>query len=187
MEQNQLIERARRGEADAWEALVREYQQPVFRLAYLMLADAAEAEDVAQEAFIRAWRALHRFDDSRPLRPWLLRITANLTRNRRRALGRYWMALKRWRDESANEEIIGMEAMTLEISQAKTLWRAIGQLHQTDQEVIYLRYFLDLTQVEAAETLAVPTGTIKSRQYRALRRLRRVIEREYPDLGDMSA
>ena len=90
-----LVARARAGDADAWEALVGGYQAPVFRLAYLILGDAADAEDVAQEAFVRAYLALARFDAARPLRPWLLSITANLARNRRRSLGRYWAAMQR--------------------------------------------------------------------------------------------
>ena len=66
--------------AAAWTTLVGQQQEAVFRLAYLLLGDADEAQDVAQEAFIRAFRALHRFDPARPLRPWLLSITANLVR-----------------------------------------------------------------------------------------------------------
>jgi RNA polymerase sigma-70 factor, ECF subfamily len=65
---------------------VQTQQQALFRLAYLMLGDAADAEDVAQEALIRAYRAIDRFDPQRPVKPWLLTITANLARNRGRAL-----------------------------------------------------------------------------------------------------
>ena len=79
------IESARQGDETAWVELVRLHQEAVFRLAYLFLGDPDEAEDAAQETFIRAYRALGRFDTSRPLRPWLLQIVANLTRNRRRS------------------------------------------------------------------------------------------------------
>jgi len=90
-----LIARARQGDGVAWEALVRQHQEAAFRLAYLFVSDADDAEDVAQEAFIRAFKALDRFDLARPLRPWLLHITANLARNRRRTVGRYLAALRR--------------------------------------------------------------------------------------------
>ena len=90
-----LISLAHRGDGAAWETLVRAYQEPVFRLAYLLLQDGPEAEDTAQEAFWRAYRALDRFDPARPFRPWLLSIAANLARNRRRSLGRYLAALGR--------------------------------------------------------------------------------------------
>ena len=91
----ELVRRARRADGAAWEAIAHGHMEPVFRLAYLILGDAADAEDVAQETFIRAYTALERFDETRPLRPWLLSIAANLARNRRRGLGRYWAALPR--------------------------------------------------------------------------------------------
>ena len=86
MDNNDLISRARRGDDAAWEMLVRDHQDAIFRLAYLLLGDAHDAEDVAQEVFVRAFRALHTFDVTRPLRPWLLRITTNLAHNYRRSL-----------------------------------------------------------------------------------------------------
>lgn len=171
-----LIERARVGEADAWEALVREHQQPIFRLAYLMLGDAAEAEDVAQETFIRAYRALDRFDQARPLRPWLLRITANLAHNRRRSLRRALAMLQRLAAPPATtfDESAGWEG--------QTLWSAVRRLSIADQQVIYLRFFLDLTEADVARTLGLAQGTVKSRTSRALARLRSLIDREFPEL-----
>ena len=94
--ETEWIEGARRGSAEAWEQLVQEHQQAVFRLAYLLVVgDADDAEDLAQETFIRAHRALDRFESGRPLRPWLLRITTRLASNWRRSAGRYLMALQR--------------------------------------------------------------------------------------------
>jgi RNA polymerase sigma-70 factor (ECF subfamily) len=81
-----LIERACAGDESAYELVVRAHQEAVFRLAYLFLGDADEAEDAAQETFIRAHRVLKTFDTSRPLRPWLLRIVA-MARNRHCAAG----------------------------------------------------------------------------------------------------
>lgn len=171
-----LIERARAGEAEAWEALVLAHQQPIFRLAYLLLGDAAEAEDVAQETFIRAYRALGGFDVTRPLRPWLLRIAANLARNRRRSLRRALAMLQRIADPPSSpfDESAGWEG--------DTLWAAVRRLGSADQEVIYLRFFLDLPESETARTLGIAQGTVKSRTSRALARLRALIDREFPDL-----
>ena len=84
----ELIGRARQDDPHAWRLLVSRYQEPVFRLAYLVLRDPDEAADVAQEAFIQAYLSLERFDAERPFRPWLMRIAVNLARNRRRSLGR---------------------------------------------------------------------------------------------------
>lgn len=171
-----LIARARLSDAGAWEALVRDHQQPIFRLAYLMLGDPDEAEDVAQETFIRAYGALARFDPARPLRPWLLRIAANLARNRRRSLRRRLASLRALSAPPAPalDESVGWEG--------RTLWDAVRRLGAADQEVIYLRFFLDLPEAEAARALDVALGTVKSRTSRALARLRSLIDREFPDL-----
>lgn len=178
MLESELISGACAGDAAAWEDLVRAHRQPVFRLAYLLLGDADEAEDVAQEAFIRAHRALAGFDAARPLRPWLLSIAANLARNRRRSLRRYLAALQRAFEGAPAVA----EPPDTPAEEAQALWQAIRRLGPADQEVIYLRYFLELSEAEAARALAVAQGTAKSRLSRALGRLRALIEREFPDL-----
>jgi RNA polymerase sigma-70 factor (ECF subfamily) len=191
LSQPDLIFLARRGDGAAWETLMREHQQAVFRLAYLLLGDADEAEDVAQETFIRAYRALERFDASRPLRPWLLRIASNLASNQRRSIGRYFGALQRLvlLDPEAGARARGEQPDAESASrpspeEAHSLWQAVRRLSQPDQEIIYLRYFLDLSEAEAATALEVPPGTVKSRTHRALGRLRAVVEREFPTLRE---
>jgi RNA polymerase sigma-70 factor (ECF subfamily) len=176
-----LVRLARLGDEAAWELLVSTHQQAVYRLAYLILGEAAEAEDAAQEAFVRAYRALDRFEAERPLRPWLLKITANAARNRRRATGRYLAALRRV-FVAAPPARAGTPEAGQEALDAQQLWQATRRLPPADQEVIYLRFFLDLTVAETAQALGVATGTVKSRLHRALERLRQVVEREYPIL-----
>ena len=183
MEEYELIRRARQGDAAAWEALVRSHQEPAFRLAYLLLGDPDRAEDVAQEAFIRAYHALDRFDTARPFRPWLLSIAANLARNQRRSIGRYLAALSRLVKESPGPAT-NLEARVSERLEAQALWQAVQRLTSDDQQVIYLRYFLDLPVSETAEALGVAEGTVKSRLHRALGRLRTVIEQHYPALKE---
>jgi RNA polymerase sigma-70 factor (ECF subfamily) len=174
-----LIARARRRDEAAWEALAREHQEAVFRLAYLILGDPADADDVAQEAFIRAYHALDRFDTSRAVRPWLLSIAANLARNRLRSLGRYFAALGRF---ARGEELAAHDEAA--DGESGLLWQAIRRLSQSDQEIIYLRYFLEMPESETAEALRVAAGTVKSRTHRALGRLRTVIENEFPALRE---
>jgi len=166
----------------AWSALVEQQQEAVFRLAYLLLGDADAAKDVAQETFIRAFYALDGFDSSRPLRPWLLSITANLARNRRRALGRYLAALSRWFQKAPLPVGPDPRDEHLRQWQAQTLWQAVRRLGPADQEIIYLRYFLELSVAETAEAVGVAPGTVKSRLHRALERLRAVVETEFPAL-----
>ena len=188
---SELVSRAQAGDQAAWEALVREHEQAAFRLAYLFLGETAEAGDVAQEAFIRAFRALDRFDVSRPFRPWLLSIAANLARNRRRSLGRYFAAVRRLVGIASDPAVAAMgsgaaagAAVSAQNWLAGTLWDAVRRLSAPDQEVIYLRYYLGLSEAEMAATLGVAAGTVKSRLHRALARLRTVAEREFPDLKE---
>jgi RNA polymerase sigma-70 factor (ECF subfamily) len=177
-----LVRRARRDDPAAWETLVRRHQEPVFRLAYLILGDADDAQDIAQEAFVRAYLALGQFDTARPLRPWLLSIGANLARNRRRSLGRYWAALER--AFRANPEPYHPPPDRTAAADARRLRQAVTRLRPIAQDVIYLRYFLELSEAETAEALGVPAGTVKSRLHRALDQLRQVIEADFPDLRD---
>ena len=177
-----LVRAARGGDERAWTEIARRHGEPVFRLAYLILGDTADAEDVAQETFIRACVALGRFDEARPLRPWLLSIAANLARNRRRGLGRYWAALQRV--FAAAPQLYQPPPTRTEAADARRLREAVARLRPDGRDIIYLRYFLGLSEAEAAETLEIPAGTAKSRHSRALVQLRRIIEDDFPDLRD---
>jgi RNA polymerase sigma-70 factor (ECF subfamily) len=181
LDESELIRRARQGDGAAWEALVLAHQEPAFRLAYLFLGDADQAEDIAQEAFIRAFQALDRFDSTRLFRPWLLSIAANLARNQRRSAGRYLAALSRIIRDAPSAEA-GPENSVSQHLDSQALWQAVRRLDPGDQQVIYLRYFLELPVAETAQTLGVAEGTVKSRLHRALSRLRSVIEQYYPAL-----
>lgn len=175
---SELIRLAQQGDTGAYEQLMQRHQEPVFRLAYLICGDPDDAEDIAQDAFIAAYRALPRFDFERPLRPWLLRITSNTARNRRRSMGRYLNMLKRWANEWAAEA--DAEAEASDTLAADALLAAVRRLAESDQTVIYLRYYLDLSVTETAQALEVEPGTVKSRLSRALGRLRESVLRERP-------
>jgi RNA polymerase sigma factor (sigma-70 family) len=177
-----LVRHALNGDAAAWESLVEIHQEAVFRLAYLLLGDPDDAKDIAQDSFLRAWRHLRTFDATRPLRPWLLGIAANLARNRRRSAGRYLTALMRaFREEPVSERIEEQSARSL---QAHELWKAVQRLNVLDQQIVYLRYFLELPVAETAETLKIPEGTVKSRLSRALEKLRNIIRQDFPLLTE---
>jgi RNA polymerase sigma-70 factor (ECF subfamily) len=169
--------------------LVEQHQAAAFRLAYLLLGDADEAADVAQEAFIRAYRALDRFDATRPFRPWLMRIVVNLAHNLRRATSRYLASLQRL--IRADPDSIGETAKGRRSEpggeESQILWQAVRRLKPMDQQVIYLRYFLEFSEAETAETLKIAPGTVKSRTHRALNHLRVVVEREFPMLRESLA
>lgn len=182
MDESILIRRAQNGDTAAWEPLVLAHQEAVFRYAYLLLGDPDDAEDVAQETFLRAWRYLGRFDLARSLRPWLLSIASNLASNRRRSIGRYLSALTRaLREEPAPPTL---EEKSAQRMQAGQLREAIQTLNTTDRQIVYLRYFLDLSVAETAEALDIPQGTVKSRLSRALEKLRAIVQDDFPSLAD---
>ena len=182
MDESTLVRHAANGDAMAWEPLVLAHQEAVFRLSYLLLGDPDDAEDVAQETFLRAWKHLNRFDATRPLRPWLLSIASNLASNRRRSAGRYFAALTRaFHDKPAPTTIEEKSAQRME---AHDLWKAVQTLNISDQQIVYLRFFLDLSVAETAQALQVAEGTVKSRLSRALDKLRSIIEQDFPVLAD---
>jgi RNA polymerase sigma-70 factor (ECF subfamily) len=161
---------------------MRAHQEPVFRIAYLLLGDPDEAEDIAQETFVRAYHALKGFDSERPLQPWLLRIASNLAHNRYRSIGRYLGVLTRFARQ--NPDRIKPTTIQPE-NDSQALWQAVRQMAKPFQEVIYLRYFLDMSESEMVDMLEVPAGTVKSRLHRALSKLRGIIERDYPELKEI--
>lgn len=181
---NELIQRVRQGDDAAYTELVQEHQEAAFRLAYLILGDADEAEDVAQDAFIRAYRKLHQFDMERSFRPWILQITTNLARNRLRTVGRYLQAVRRFLVIDRAEPPPNTENETIKANEAQDLWQAVQRLSSEHQEVIYLRFFLELSVAETAEIVKLPEGTVKSRLNRALQQLRGIVLHEFPLLHE---
>jgi RNA polymerase sigma factor (sigma-70 family) len=176
-----LVERARRGDVRAYEELVRRYQDVAFRLAYTILGSAEEAEDAAQEGFIRAYHALDRFRPDAPVRPWLLTIVANAARTRRAtAARRPTLTLQAVASHASDDSAQSPEAVALIAEQRRELLGAVNALQDDDQRVIAYRYFLDLSEAEMAEILGCARGTVKSRLSRALGRLRKQFTTDVP-------
>ena len=170
---DELVRRAQRGEDEAYAMLVRRHAQVAFRTALAVCGDAAEAEDAAQEAFLKAHRALPRFRAGAPWRPWLLRIVGNEARNRRRAEGRRRaLALRVAAMDAPGEPAPGPDLLVLLQAQRSALADALGRLAPPFREVVVLRHLLELSEAECAAVLDLPVGTVKSRLARGLARLR---------------
>jgi RNA polymerase sigma factor (sigma-70 family) len=171
----ELVRRARTGDREAFGRLVERHQQVAFRTAYAICRDAGEAEDAAQDAFVKAHRALWRFRADAPFRPWLLRIVANEARNRRRSAGRReHLALRA--AQGAPTAAGSAETAVLERAGASDLRDALDRLDPPHREVILLRHVLELSEAEAAAALGCRPGTVKSRLSRALDRLREELD-----------
>jgi RNA polymerase sigma-70 factor (ECF subfamily) len=172
-----LVERARRGDADAYEELVNRYTEIAFRTAYLVTGSGAEAEDAAQDAFVKAFWALSRFQAGAPFRPWLLRIVGNEARNRRRSAGRRQaVELRAAEGLRAGRLAASPEAAAEAAEERRALLRALNEVGDQDRQVIGYRYLLQLSVEETAAALGVAEGTVKSRLSRALGRLRSLLE-----------
>jgi len=172
-----LVERARRGDADAYEDLVRRYTEMAFRAAYVVTGSAPDAEEAAQDAFVKAFRALHRFRAGAPFRPWLLRIVGNEARNRRRAAGRRTaLELRLAEGLSAGGAAPSPEAAAEAAEERRALLRALVTVGDDHRQVVSCRYLLQLSVEETAAALGIPEGTVKSRLARALAHLRELME-----------
>ncbi|MGF1470680.1 MAG: RNA polymerase sigma factor [Rubrobacteraceae bacterium] len=178
MEESRLVEKARSGDVSAYEQLVREHQSVAFRTACLITSNVPEAEDAAQEAFVKAYRALHRFRSGAPFRPWLLAIVANEARNRRKASGRREGLALRVMDEPAENATYSPEATVVAAERHSELLQSLNTLGESDRVVISCRYFLELSEEETAAALGCARGTVKSRLSRALVKLRAVMKEE---------
>ncbi|MPZ61512.1 MAG: sigma-70 family RNA polymerase sigma factor [Propionibacteriales bacterium] len=171
-EDAEAIARARDGDQDAYEVLVGRYTAPAHRTAYFLGA-GDDAEDVVQEAFVKAYRALPRYRDGAPFRPWLLRIVANETKNAVRGRGRRErLALRALDAPPADDPVLH----AVEEERRRALLECMRELAGKDREVVVCRYFVGLSEAETAAALGIARGTVKSRTSRALSRLRTRLE-----------
>jgi RNA polymerase sigma-70 factor (ECF subfamily) len=164
--QNELewIRAAQAGSAEAAEALFRHHWRPAYRAAYLVVRDGYAAEDIVQEAFLAALRALDRFDRRRPFGPWLHRIVVNRAIDWSRA-----RALRREVGETSGPDPPGTQPMGDRYSDEVA--SALSALPPEQRAVVVLRYVLGYTPGEIAKLLGFPRGTVNSRLRRGLDRL----------------
>jgi RNA polymerase sigma-70 factor, ECF subfamily len=170
-QERRLVRGVQRGDAAALEELFRREWPRAYRAAYLVVHDAAAAEDIAQEAFLAAVRAMDRFDRRRSFGPWMHRIVVNRAIDVTRA-----RSLRREVDPAAAESAEAPpDAPSAPLSQ--DVVSALRDLSPEHRAVVVLRYVFDYTPGEIAHALDMPRGTVNSRLRRALDRLGEVIER----------
>jgi RNA polymerase sigma-70 factor (ECF subfamily) len=174
---DELIDRVKRGDRQAYEALVRRYQDVAFRTAWIIMRETQDAEDATQAAFLNAWLAIDRFRSGAPFRPWLLRIVANEAKNRLQSRQRVLARTAPGADpEQSSANDISPEEHAIAGEQMHELLRHINDLSEQDRTVISCRYALQLSEAETATVLGCAPGTVKSRLHRALARLRERME-----------
>jgi RNA polymerase sigma-70 factor, ECF subfamily len=172
---SQLVQRALGGDLNAFEALYDRYSESVFRSIQAVVRDRAAAEDLLQECFVRAYRNLHRVDQTvDSLAPWLHRIALNLAYSR---VSRRKPLLPGW-EVMANilaSSRLAPDNLAEDAELQQAVWDAIESLDDKYRLVIVLYYLQELSLGEIAERLEVPTGTVKSRLFYARQLLRRVL------------
>jgi RNA polymerase sigma factor (sigma-70 family) len=172
----ELVELAKGGDVRAYGELVERYREVAFRTAYLVARNAADAEDAAQDAFVKAYYALGRFRQGEPFRPWILRIASNEARNRRRSAGRRErLTLRLAEPRGTGDAAPSPDAAAIASESRAEVLAAMETLTERDRLVIAYRYLLDLSEAETAAALGVRPGTVKSRLSRALARLRQAL------------
>lgn len=175
----ELISRILEGDLEAYGALVQEHQRAVYNVCLRVLGNRQEAEDLAQEAFLRAHRQLTKFDPERPFGPWMRTLAANLCYNHLKKSRPLKVPLEdeteRLRDEPGREP-----EEFLEISQAqRELYRALWELPEQQRIALELRHFQGLSYQEMAAVLKIPLNTVRSHLYRGRQKLAELLEGKY--------
>lgn len=160
-----LIKACQSGRATAFEQLVRRYGPRAYRFARGMVRDAEEAKDLSQEAFIRAFQAIHRFDPRRPFYPWFYRILRNLCLSYLRSRPPVVLV-----DEVPEKDLRAKPELTMETR--LMLQEALGSLGKDDQDILILKELQGHSYEEISGLLGIARGTVMSRLYHARRRLR---------------
>lgn len=177
-----LVRRCLRGDARAFEELVSRYEGALYRLAWRMLRDNEEAQDVVQETFIRVFRALETYDPERKFSTWILRIATNLCIDRYRRRRMRLVSIDASEDDEERRPVVLVDgaprpdAAHGRTSIAERLDEYIQRLPPIYRAIIELRYKRGLAYEEVAEVLDVPLGTVKARLHRAHRYLKGMLE-----------
>lgn len=184
-----LVRRGQAGDARAVELLVRRYQNYVYRLCYLVMRNEPDAEDMAQEALIRACQALPRYEirEGISFEAWLYRIAVNCCRSRMR---RKWSQALPWSSINHEEADVSQERperRLIEEEQRNEVLRAINSLSDRHRMVVILRYYVDLTNEEIATVLNIPSGTVRSRLHTARQRLKVLLADQREEIGQVVA
>ncbi|MCI0437303.1 MAG: sigma-70 family RNA polymerase sigma factor [Gemmatimonadetes bacterium] len=176
--EGELIRQCRAGQARSFEPLVRAHEADALRVARALLGDIEAARDAAQDAFVKAWRSLSTFDESRRFRPWLLQIVRNQCRDaaRHRRVRRSVEVPERVLAGAMDR--LGTEDTAHRHREARELlWKGLDAIEPMHREVLVMKELEGLGYAEIAAALGIPEGTVASRLYHARRSLRAALER----------
>lgn len=186
--ESKWLDAARRGDAQAFSKLVELYSKPVFNLCYRMLGNAQDAEDAAQESFLRAFRALHRYDPNRKFATWLLSIAANYCIDQHRRVRPQFISLDDDNSGEVPERSAGPEKRTVQRETKDEVQNLLNHLSPKDRAAMVLFYWYEYSYVEIAQELAITESALKARMHRARRSLAAIWQKDqtHPLLANRS-
>ncbi len=170
MTEQDWLKRARAGDEEAFARLVELYQTAIYNLCYRMLGEAGEAEDAAQEAFLRAYAQLNSYDPGRSFKTWLFSIASHYCIDRLRKRRLTWLSIE---DEdlpphpALQEQSPGPEEVSVRREQTAVIQALLAKLAPEDRSVIVMRYWYDFSYEEIAEATRSTVSAVKSRLHRA--------------------
>lgn len=171
----QLVRQAAAGDAGAFDELVDRHYRSLYALAYRMLGNADDASDAVQEAFIKAFRALHEFQCDKPLRPWLYKICANVSIDLGRARSKTPENLDD-HEYSLSDDRPAPEELAIAAERDRQVHQAVAALPEKYRQIVVLRHFHHMDVEEIAQMMNAPEGTVKSWLFRARAMLRKQLE-----------
>ncbi|HKJ27051.1 MAG TPA: sigma-70 family RNA polymerase sigma factor [Anaerolineales bacterium] len=165
------LRQAQKGDDLAFSRLVEAYERPVYNLCYRMLGNAGDAEDAAQETFIRAYKAIRRYDPTRKFSTWLLTIASNycIDQHRRKKLPTFSVDALETPDLPSKAK--GMEALIVQGEHADEVAELLDTLNPKDRSAVVLRYWYEYSYDEIADSLDLTVSAVKSRLHRARKEL----------------
>ncbi len=178
-----LITAAAEGDDDAFGEIVERYQKPVYNLCYRLLGNHGDAEDASQEAFMKAYRGLKKYDPQRPFMSWMLAIAYNQCMDQLRRRRITWVGLEALFDRS-DQQSPSAETTVDASGEAERVQEALSALGTKDRAAVVLRYWYDYSYDEIAEMLSLTNSAVKSRLHRARRELMDVWTAEQLVLGE---
>jgi len=177
-----LVDAAAAGDRDAFDELVRRYRVQILSLARALLANSLDADDIAQEVFVRVWRSVRGFRGETTFKVWLHRVAVNLIYSQRRRLWRehrVFISAHTDEDLSQAERAASAENLEADVTLRLAIDRALAQIPIDLRTAVVLRDVQGLEYKEIAETLGIPIGTVESRIFRGRQRLRPLLRPLY--------
>jgi len=167
--ESEWLKKAQRGDAQAFTSLLEAYERPVFNLCYRMLGNAQDAEDAAQETFLRAYQSMRRYDNSRPFSTWLLSIAAHYCIDQIRKRRVQIVSVEELPVPDLPDVSPGMESNLSRKEEQQRIKAVIGVLDATDRAAVVMYYWYDFSYEEICQALSLSMSALKSRLHRARR------------------